>query len=305
MKIGLRATALVAFAMYSSAAVAADVSPQSFIGDTMRGTAGGVTVRVAVAQSEIKSDINPSNIAVATGGGLFGALIGAAVDSARAKKAEELITPLRNSLTGFDVDALAIDTAKAEMADLTWVNATTSSFSKDTSAASQSAFLDTINGNELALVTFSYDLSPDFSSIRVVEHISIAHKAATNAQGVAIKPTDRLSVRNLVYNQSMTSVVTLPGATNDKAANAALWAADGGKRARAALTVGFGEVKRLTVRSLALTPDMIKAMNSKENKRIVAGGFSGRQLAGETGSTTLVWAPGFVSAQMMPDTVAQ
>lgn len=305
MKIGLRAAALVAFAMYSSAAEAADVSPQSFIGDTMRGTAGGVTVRVAVAQSEIKSDINPSNIAVATGGGLFGALIGAAVDSARAKKAEELITPLRNSLTGFDVDALAIDTAKAEMADLTWVNATTSSFSKDTSAASQSGFLDTINGNELALVTFSYDLSPDFSSIRVVEHISIAHKAATNAQGVAIKPTDRLSVRNLVYNQSMTSVVTLPGATNDKAANAALWAADGGKRARTALTLGFGEVKRLTVRSLGLTPDMIKAMNSKENKRIVAGGFSGRQLAGETGSTTLVWAPGFVSAQMMPDTVAQ
>ncbi|MDB5709913.1 MAG: hypothetical protein JWL96_1983 [Sphingomonas bacterium] len=305
MKTGLRATALVAFGMYSAAAMAADVSPQSFIGDKMRGTAGGVALRVSVAQSEIKSDINPSNIAVATGGGLFGALLGAAIDAGKAKKAEELITPLRNSLTGFDVDALAIDTAKAETADLSWVNATTPSFSKDTSAAGQSGFLDTINGDQLALVTFSYDLSPDFSSIRVVEHISIVHKGATNAQGAAIKPTDRLSYRNLDYNQSVTSVVTLAGSTNDKAANAALWAADGAKRARAVLTLGFGEVKRLTIRSLSLTPDNIKAMNSKENKRIVAGGFSGRQLAAEGTGTTTVWAPGFVSAQVLPDTVAQ
>lgn len=236
---------------------------------------------------------------------MFGALLGAAIDAGKAKKAEELITPLRNSLTGFDVDALAIDTAKAETADLSWVNATTPSFSKDTSAAGQSGFLDTINGDQLALVTFSYDLSPDFSSIRVVEHISIVHKGATNAQGAAIKPTDRLSYRNLDYNQSVTSVVTLAGSTNDKAANAALWAADGAKRARAVLTLGFGEVKRLTIRSLSLTPDNIKAMNGKENKRIVAGGFSGRQLAAEGTGTTTVWAPGFVSAQVLPDTVAQ
>lgn len=291
--------------MYGAAATAADVSPQSYIGDKIRGTAGGVTMRVAVAQSEIKSDINPSNIAVATGGGLLGALIGAAVDASKAKKAEELITPLRNNLTGFDVDALAIDTARAELADAPWANVTTASFSKDTSAAGQSAFLDTITGNELALVTFSYDVSPDFSSIRVVEHISIVHKAATNAQGAAIKPTDRLSARNLDYNQSVTSVVTLADATSDKAANAALWAADGAKRARAALTLAFGEVKRLTIRSLALTSDNIKAMNGKENKRIVAGGFTGRQVAGESGGTTLVWAPGFVSAQYVLPSVAQ
>jgi len=53
--------------------------------------AGGRSLHVMVAQSELKSDINPSNAAVYTGGGLLGGLIGAAMDSARAKKAEDLV----------------------------------------------------------------------------------------------------------------------------------------------------------------------------------------------------------------------
>src|SRR5438477_8257185 len=70
--------------------------------------AGGRSLRVLVAQAEIKSDINLSNIAVATGGGLLGGLIGAAVDSAHAKKAEQLITPLRTAIADVDVDAMAM-----------------------------------------------------------------------------------------------------------------------------------------------------------------------------------------------------
>jgi hypothetical protein len=301
MKIMLRASVLVAVGICGAAAQARDVSPQSFIAEAMRATPGNVAVRVEVAQAEIKSDINPSNIAVATGGGLFGALIGAAVDSAKAKKAEVLITPLRNALTGFDVDALAIDTTKAELADISWIGLNAAPFSKDSSKASESAYLDTIAGNQLAVVSYSYDLSPDFSSIRVVEHISIARKASVNGAGAAIKPVDRLSDRNLAYSQSVTSVVTLVGATKDKDPNAALWAADGGKRARAALITAFAEVNRLARRSLNLTPDTINGMNSKANQRIVAGGYSGRQVAGEATGTTLIWAPGFVSEQAVTD----
>lgn len=305
MKTLLRATVLVAVGACGAAANAKDVSPQSYIAETTRATPGSVAVRVEVAQGEIKSDINPSNIAVATGGGLFGALVGIAVDSAKAKKAEILITPVRNALTGFDVDALAIDTTKAETADIAWMSQDTATFSKDTSTASDSAYLDTIVGNKLALVSYSYDLSPDFASVRVVEHISIVRKTSTNSAGAAIKPVDRLSYRNLEYNQSVTSVVTLANATKDKDANVALWAADGGKRARAALVTAFAEVNRLAHKSLSLTPDTIKAMNGKENQRIVAGGYTGRQVAGEANGTTLIWAPGFVSEQMAVDSTTK
>lgn len=302
MKILFRASILVAVGICGTAAQARSVSPQSYIADATRATPGAVALRVEVAQAEIKSDINPSNIAVATGGGLFGALIGAAVDAGKAKKAETLITPLRDALTGFDADALAIDTTKAEMADISWISPDAAPFSKDSSTASQSAYLDTIAGTQLAVVSYSYDLSPDFASIRVVERISIARKAGVNSAGAAIKPVDRLSYRNLAYSQSMTSVMTLPGATKDKDANAALWAADGAKRARAALVAGFAEVGRLTRRSLSLTPDIITGMDSKQNKRILAGGYSGREIAGEAAGTTLIWAPGFVSVQAVADT---
>ena len=301
MKIIFRAAGPLALCLCGAAADARDVSPQSFIAAPMRATPGSVAVRVEVAQGEIKSDINPSNIAVATGGGLLGAIIGAAVDSARAKKAEVLITPLRNALTGFDVDALAIDTTKAETAGIAWISANPATFSKDTSKAGQSAYLDTIAENKLALVTYSYDVSPDFSSVRVVEHISIAHKGNASSAGVAIKPVDRLSLRNLDYSQSVTSVVTLANATQDKDANAAMWAADGGKRARAALTTAFAEVSRLARKVLELTPETIKAMNGKQNKRIVAGGFTGREVTDEAPGTTLIWAPGFVSEQELSD----
>lgn len=300
MKSIFRATILVAVGVCGAAANARDLSTQSYIAQTMRATPGTVAVRVEVAQAEIKSDINPSNVAVATGGGLLGALVGAAIDSAKAKKAETLITPLRDALTGFDVDALAIDTTKAEMADLPWIGASAASFSKDTSRASQSAYLDTIAGTKLALVSYSYDLSPDFSSVRVVEHISIANKAATGSEGTPVKPLDRLADRNLEYSQTVSSIVTLPNATK-KEENASAWAADGGKRARAALTTAFAELNRLTRKSLDLTPDGIKAMNGKENKRIFAGGYTGRQVAGEAAGLTLLWAPGFVSTQELAD----
>ncbi|HEY1607568.1 MAG TPA: hypothetical protein VGF77_18420 [Allosphingosinicella sp.] len=301
MNILFRTTIVLAVGISGAAANAKDVSPQSFVAAPTRAATGSVAVRVEVAQGEIKSNINPSNIAVATGGGLLGALAGAAVDSARAKKAEVLITPLRNALTGFDVDALAIDTTRAETADISWINASAATFSKDTSKAGRSAYLDTIAGDKLAFITYSYDLSPDFSSIRVVEHISIARKAGTNGAGEAIKPVDRLSDRNLEYSQSVTSVVTLVDATKDKDANAALWAADGGRRARAALTTAFAQMNRLAHKTLDLTPETIKAMDGKENKRIVAGGYSGRLVAGEAADITLLWAPGFVSEQVLAD----
>ncbi|HEX6741853.1 MAG TPA: hypothetical protein VF079_08685, partial [Sphingomicrobium sp.] len=136
--------------------------------------AGGRSLRVLVAQSEIKSDINLSNVAVATGGGLLGALIGAAVDSARAKKAEALITPVRVGMTGLDADAMAIETAKAAFAGAQWNTAAEPNFSKDSSPAGKSAYLDSNPTAQTAFVEYTYDLSPNFDAVRVVESIQVA-----------------------------------------------------------------------------------------------------------------------------------
>ena len=251
--------------------------------------AGGRSLHVMVAQSELKSDINPSNIAVATGGGLLGGLIGAAVDSARAKKAEVLITPVRTAMADVDADALAIETAKASFARADWNRAATeTSFSKDSSPTGKSAYLDSNPNAETAFVEYSYDLSPNFDSLRVVERIEVAAKSVPAAN----KPEKRLQPKYLVYGRTVASVVTLPDATKDKEANAARWAADNGKLTHAALSQAFNRLRELTPRLLAMSSADEAALDAnKKNKRVMAGGYYGRpQPAGD--GETLLWTGG-------------
>lgn len=254
---------------------------------------GGQSLQILVAQSEIKSDINLSNIAVATGGGLLGGLIGAAVDSARAKKAEELIGPVRNGLAGFDADALAIDAARKGFAGVAWLDpATEPKFSKDASPAGKLGMLDAGAGGQTAFVEYTYDMSPEFDAVRVVAKVDVARKAIpASAKGNGEK---RLSPKNLAYSRSVTSVVTLTFASKEKEANASTWAADDSKLTRAALSQAFERVQMLTPRLLALTPTDVMALNNKKNKRIVAGGFTGRPQPSGSAATLLWTGTGFV-----------
>ena len=252
---------------------------------------GGRSLRVLVAQSEIKSDINLSNVAVATGGGMLGALIGAAVDSARAKKAEVLITPVRTGMAGLDADAMAIETAKAAFANAQWNTAAEPNFSKDSSPAGKSAYLDSNPNAETAFVEYTYDLSPTFDALRVVESIQVAAKTVPSAN----KPEKRLQPKYLVYSGSVVSVVLLPDATKDKDVNAARWAADNGKLARAALEQAFARLKATTPRLLAMTAvDQDALTRDKKNKWIFAGGYRGRPQSAADGETLLWTGGGFV-----------
>jgi len=274
-----------------SAAIAA---PKNVVEEPARTVAGGRAVQVLVAQAEIKSDINPSNIAVITGGGLLGGLLSAAQNASRTKKAETAIEPLRSALTGFDADALALDTTKTALAETAWMQPAATGFSKDSSLLGKSAQLDAATAAQVAFIEYSYDVSPDFSSIRVVAKVEFANKAVP-AAGTA-KPESRLSPKNLAYAQSATSIVTLPTPGADLDANAAMWAADGGKVARAAIAQGFAEVGKLLPRTLALTAADIKTMSAKDKKKGVAGGFAGR-IQESTGAQTLLWSGAFIDVR--------
>jgi hypothetical protein len=259
---------------------------------------GGRTLHVMVAQSEVKSDINPSNIAVATGGGLLGAMVGAAVDSARAKKAEELIGPIRTATADMDADALAIDTAKASFGDMEWYKANpAAAFGKDSSVAGKSALLDAATGKQIAFVEYSYDLSPTFDAVRVAAKIEVANKAIpASAKG---KGEKRLNPKNLAYATRATSVVQLKTAGDDKEANAMRWSADNGALTRKALQVAFANLVPLTQRTLALTADDIKALNDKKNKRTNSGGFTGRPQVPTNSNSTLLWDGAFINVEYM------
>ena len=305
MKHLVLATSVVAVAWGSIPAAARETKPQRYISDQMRNAPASVAVRIGIAQGEIKSEIDSAYVQTATGGGLLSALISSAIDASRAKKAEMLITPLRDGLTGFDVDQLAIDTANQEVRELSWLNAGTASFSKDESSASELAYLDKIPESHLALVSFSYDVSPDFSSVRVVQTFSIAPKANQAPTGKAIRPDDRILPRYLTYVQSVTAVITLP-ITSDPAGNAAVWAADGAEKARAALTAAFADSSQLMIKALNNTPEQIKLLDNPKNKRVtLASGYSGREVTDAPTGVSLLWAPGYISSRLLIENTAK
>jgi hypothetical protein len=262
---------------------------------------GGRSLQVVVAQSEIKSDINPSNIAVATGGGLLGGLIAAAVDSARAKKAEELISPIRTASADFDVDAIAIETAKMSFGEMEWYKANpVASFGKDSSISGKSAMLDSRAGKQIAFVEYSYDVAPNFDAVRVVAKIEVANKAIpATAKGNGEK---RLSTKNLAYSTGVTSIIMLKDAATDKDAkevNALRWSAESGALTRKALQQAFANLVPLTQRTMALTADDVKLLNNKKNKRIAAGGFTGRPQKSVNEKSTLLWDGRFINVETM------
>jgi hypothetical protein len=296
MKIATKLALIATFAVTATATAATAAIAPNIVSETARTVQGGRQIQVLVAQAEIKTDINPSNIAVATGGGMLGGLLAASQNAKRAKKAEAAIEPLRAALTGFDVDGLALQTAKDALTGTQWLQSAAISMGKDSSPVGKSGVLDGAATGQVAFIEYSYDVSPDFSSIRVAENIQFANKAMP--VGKAVKPEARVANKNLAYAFTITSIVSLSSFSEDIDSNTMAWSANGAKAARAALSMAFAKLKELTPRALALTAADIQTMSGKDKPKGGAGGFGGRiQETGPTG--TLLWTGGFVHAQTL------
>lgn len=263
--------------------------PKSVLVESARIAPGGRGVDVVVGQAEIASNINPSFAMLAMGGGVLGVLIDAKVDSDRAKRAMAGITPLRAALIDVDVDQLAIDTTKAATASLPWFDGKAPEFARDPTIPAKSAVLTAGAASQVAFFDYVYDTAPDFSSIRVGVHITLANKEAPN--GAA--PEARLTPKNLAFDQMVTSVVRLdaPGAPSD---NAQHWAAHDGALAKKALQVAFAEVGTLIPRALTLGVDDITKMDAGAKKTI--GGYAGK-VQEETPDGALLFNGGLVHVQ--------
>lgn len=292
-RAGALATVLVVLLSVDPASAA---DRKNILPEAGRQVDGGRSVQVLVAQEEIKSDINKSNLAVAAGGGLLMALIDAGVEAERAKKAEAAILPLRTALQGYDVDALAQETTQSVADQTTWLQPAATSFSRDSSVLAKSGVLDNSASSQVAFFEYAYDTSPDFSSLRVAVNIQFANKA--NLEGK--KPEARLQPKQLAYAQTITSVVSLPSPQGDADANVARWSADDGKLARKAIATGFDQLRILTPRALALADADAKSMSSRDKKNVVLGGFGGR-LQEETPTGSLLFNGALVHVQTLAE----
>lgn len=272
----------------SAATVAKNVLPEA-----ARVVEGGRTLEILVPQAEIKSNINASNVSMYAGGGLLMALVDAKINSDRAKAAESDIQPLRAALAGFDADALAQSTTKAVVDANSWFQAQPVTFGRDNSPAGKLAALDAATTNQMAFFEYDYEISADFSYLKTTLVMTVADKAAPEGK----KPAGRLDDKNLLYSQSVISIISLASPSKVATENAARWSADGGKLARQALGLGFDDLRSLGARSLALTLADTAAMSSRDKKlQSVAVIYAGRVVE-ETPTGTLYFNGGFIRTQ--------
>jgi len=228
--------------------------------DQLRAMSGDRIVDVIVPQAEISVEAPPQ---VYAGGGILGAVIASSIQSSREKNGEARILPLRNALTGFDVDGLALDATKAAVANVPWLHAKSVAFGKDSSLVGESTLLDTNGTDQTMFVTYSYSLEPSCATLKISATVAIANKAAIADE----KPVKRLSADNLAYSQTITYTVSLNTPSKQREENVAQWSSDNGKFARKALTAGFEALKTLLPKALS-TPES----DAKSVKHVVFDG---------------------------------
>lgn len=267
--------------------------PKSVLVESARAVSGGRATQVVVGQAELGANINPSYAMVAMGGGVLGALIDAKIQSDRGKRASVGITPIRDALMDFDADQKAIETTQAALATLPWFEASAPAFTHDPTPAARTLFFKDATTEQVAFFGYTYDLSPDFSAIR----LGVSMQIGSKGDGAEQNLEKRLAPKNLVYAQTLTSVVQLPNPTTPEE-NSKRWAADQGRLAHQAMEAAFKNVETLIPRALTLTPDDVTKMGQGEKRTL--GPYAGKLV--ETGDGgTLLFNGGLVHVQTLAD----
>jgi len=258
----------------------------NYIAPEARSVEGGRDVQVVVAQAEIRPNINVSNVTAATGGGLLFALIDAGINNSRAKEAEKTVVPLREALVGYEFDQHAQTASAATLSSLGWFDPKQAQVAKDDSQVGLLAAIDAANTPQIMLLRYSYETNAEFTSLIVNLNASLVNKKIPQGK----KSDARLAPKNLAYNQSFRSMITLPGSNSkDPAANVQAWSADNGKLARAALDLGVERCQLLLKRGLEMTAADATSIQ-KRNKRQLSpvAGVPGWVLESD-GSHTLIY----------------
>jgi hypothetical protein len=189
-----------------------------------------VDVTTSIAQPEIAADVDPSNIAAITGGGLIGALIDVAVEANRSKKAEVTITPLRDALIEFNSgEVLRTNVSdKLQVEPLLPIRKVLI-----TGPVKEKAVIEQVkkgDADAVLLVSVDYRLAPAFDRVRVLAHVVLFDKE-TLAQGG--KP---------VYQNDFATYRALATPPKDRAEAIKVWCENHGTPMRDALATSFAEL---------------------------------------------------------------
>jgi hypothetical protein len=206
------------------------------------------TVRpvATLSQQELKVSIVPSNAGAAFG--LIGAIIDTSANNSAVKTAEAKVVPVRNALIGWEAGDALLGALGREVAPVAILKASKIEIRQVPSVKDALAgLLQETQQDALFLVETDYRLSPTFDRMIVTVQASLLPARLTPTQAEKAAAQEGGGPTRLYENRFVSSAL-LPGfvpgkTTMDEAA--ALWAADGGRKARRALDDGIDEVARM------------------------------------------------------------
>jgi hypothetical protein len=204
-----------------------------------------VDVYIGLAQQEIYAEIVKSNVSAATGGGLLPALIDAGVDQHRAKKAEELVQPIRTALMDYDFGKCLTEKIESELKSLTWMKINNVRVSGDISKKGyEKAFVDS-EASAILFMTTKYFLSHNL----IVLNMSSEAKLFPKKGGKNVDLSDGNCIyKNLLFFED--SIDTRPS-SKQEAINC--WADNGGYITRQALDAASVGLTRMIAIDLDLS----------------------------------------------------
>ncbi len=139
---------------------------------------GSSNAVIVVTQEEITAEIDRSQLEAAAGGGLLFAIVDTLIEGARAKTAEELIEPIRESLIDYDFHAELVTALRPTLESTDWLGVTRVESLTDPSSALHESLLQTGSEDSLVLMHASYGFSSDFKKLNTSVRIEVHPRAA-------------------------------------------------------------------------------------------------------------------------------
>lgn len=258
---------------------------------SVRAATDARTAYTVVAQQGIDTTIDVGRIAANSGGGgMLGALIIMGQDDRRdrmentlSKDAEATVRPLRQVLEGFDVASLAKQATQSGLQGIDWLKVGNYVL----------IGIDPVSPGDppsgSVIVDYRYELSHDFSHIRVIADIGITQPQPAQSKK---KPAG-------AYRQSIVSIVQLEKRSYDHVANVAAWKTDEGKAIKAALIQGFERIGKLLPYVLNLDSAQFKTLTDKKREQAFFAGFNGPLIsrADDGSDGVLLWSDAFLHGE--------
>lgn len=276
---------------------ATEASPVLAEGD--RQAPGGRVVLANLYQRDIEASIFVDPIAQTAAPGLLGYFAVRKYDEERVNviaqrlqaTAEANADPVRRALVDFDTAGLALATTRAALRKPAWFKVRDIVASTGPLAQSRVDFFAQNAAEQIASVEYRYDLSHDFTQIRVLANILIERMPPKAGKPTAAPVT--------IYRQQIMSIVQLRSPSYEARDNARRWSADGGKLAKLALAKAFGEFEQLIPYGLELNQAQMTIFSDKKAQKAFAGGYYGTLISRNATApeNMLIWYKGLINVQ--------